>query len=57
MAMDFNEVIIGFDLGRNSSVLTFYHQNNTEPKTVSAVAGEEKYQRSEEHTSELQSQR
>ena len=44
MAMDFNEVIIGFDLGRNSSVLTFYHQNNTEPKTVSAVAGEEKYQ-------------
>ena len=44
MTMDYNEVIIGFDLGYDSSVLTFYHQNNTEPMTVSSVPGEEKYQ-------------
>ncbi len=37
MTMDYNEVIIGFDLGYDSSVLTFYHQNNTEPMTVSSV--------------------
>lgn len=44
MTMDYNEVAIGFDLGRESSVFTFYHQNNTEPMTVSSVPGEEKYQ-------------
>lgn len=44
MTMDYNEVAIGFDLGRESSVFTFYHQNNTEPMTVSSVLGEEKYQ-------------
>ena len=44
MTMDYNEVAIGFDLGRDSSVFTFYHQNNTEPMTVSSVPGEEKYQ-------------
>lgn len=30
MTMDYNEVAIGFDLGRESSVFTFYHQNNTD---------------------------
>ncbi len=44
MAMEYNEVVIGFDLGRGSSILTFYHKNNTEPMTVSSVPGEEKYQ-------------
>lgn len=44
MAMEYNEVVIGFDLGRDSSILTFYHKNNTEPMTVSSVPGEEKYQ-------------
>lgn len=44
MTMDYNEVAIGFDLGRESSVFTFYHKNNTEPMTVSSVPGEEKYQ-------------
>lgn len=44
MTKEFNEVLIGFDLCYEHSLLTFYHQNNTEPMTVSSVAGEEKYQ-------------
>lgn len=43
MTMDYNEVTVGFDLGRDFSVFTFYHKNNTEPMTVSSVPGEEKY--------------
>lgn len=43
MAVDYNEVAVGIDLGRETSVMTFYHKNNTEPMTVSSVPGEEKF--------------
>lgn len=44
MAIELSEVMIGFDLCPDYSQMTFYHQNNTEPITISMVPGEEKYQ-------------
>ena len=44
MTSELNEVLIGFDLCYDFSQMTFYHQNNTEPMTVSSVPGEEKHQ-------------
>ena len=39
MTSELNEVLIGFDLCYDFSQMTFYHQNNTEPMTVSSVPG------------------
>ncbi len=39
-----NELAIGIDLGLTSSQLTFYNRQNSSPRTVSLVPGEENYQ-------------
>lgn len=43
MIKELNEIIVGFDLGRDFSQITFYNHKNTEPVTVRTVEGQEKY--------------
>ena len=44
MISEINELAIGIDLGPESSQITFYNRQNSAPKTVSLVPGEENYQ-------------
>lgn len=44
MISEINELAIGIDLGPESAQLTFYNRQNSAPKTVSIVPGEENYQ-------------
>lgn len=44
MIFELNDIIVGFDLGRTYSQITFYNRASTEPMTVSMVKEEEKYQ-------------
>lgn len=43
MIFESNDIIIGFDLNREDSQITFYNRTNADPMTVSIVPGEEKY--------------
>lgn len=44
MISEINELAIGIDLGPESSQLTFYNRQNSGPRTVSVVPGEDNYQ-------------
>lgn len=43
MIKEINEVIVGFDLGRNFSLITFYNHKISDPITISTEEGQEKY--------------
>lgn len=43
MINEMNEILVGFDLDREYSMISFYTRNNTEPRTVSRIPGEQKY--------------
>ena len=43
MIREQHRTIVGFDLGREYSQITFYNRSKDEPVTVSTVAGNEKY--------------
>ena len=44
MISEINELALGIDLGPVNSQLTFYNRQNSGPRTVSVVPGEENYQ-------------
>ena len=44
MISEINELALGIDLGPVNSQLTFYNRQNSAPRTVSVVPGEENYQ-------------
>ena len=46
MISEINELALGIDLGPVNSQLTFYNRQNSGPRTVSVVPGEEKITRS-----------
>ncbi len=43
MISEINELALGIDLGPVNSQLTFYNRQNSGPRTVSVVPGEENY--------------
>lgn len=44
MIKEINDIMVGFDLCRDNSMMSFYTRNHTEPRTVSREPGERKYQ-------------